>query len=106
MSGDNRTDGGQQPRPSRRSLLRGAAGVAGAGLAAGAVVGSIAAPAAAAGRRPAARGEERAASSSHRDPVIVHVRDARTGEMEIFSGTSRATLRDPQLARRLAQAVK
>jgi len=118
MSGENRTArppaGGPKegigPRggPSRRSLLRGAAGVAGAGLAAGAVAGAIAGPAQAAAG-PAAAGPGEPAGAGDPGPasgVVVHVRDTRTGEMDIFSGTSQVRLRDPHLAGRLAQAVR
>jgi hypothetical protein len=112
MAGENRTaqppgagDGGTAGRPSRRSLLRGAAGLAGAGLAAGAaggtVVGAALAPAAAAAPRPAGGGQ-----AAHGEPVVVHVRDARTGDMEIFSGTSQVAVRDPHLAQQLVRAVR
>ena len=40
------------------------------------------------------------------EPVVVHLRDARSGEMDIFSGTSRTRLRDPDLAARLARAAR
>ena len=93
-----------RPRPglSRRSVMRGAAGLAGAGLAAGAVTGAMAAPAAAAAAsrdRPAARGADPAG------PVIVHVRDVTSGEMDVFAGTSHARLTDPSLAARLVRGV-
>lgn len=113
MSGENRTarppaggpEEGIGPRggPSRRSLLRGAAGFAGAGLAAGAVAGAIAGPA------PATAGQGEPATAGDPGPasgVVAHVRDTRTGEMDIFSGTSQVRLRDPHLAGRLAQAVR
>jgi hypothetical protein len=37
--------------------------------------------------------------------VVVHLRDARSGEMEIFSGTSQTRVRDPELAARLVRAA-
>jgi len=92
----------QRPDLSRRSVIRGAAGLAGAGLAAGAVTGAMAAPAAAAAAsrdRPAARGADPAG------PVIVHVRDVTSGEMDVFAGTSHARLTDPGLAARLVRGV-
>lgn len=114
MSGENRTarppgtaaeerEGGG---PSRRTLLRGAAGVAGAGLAATAVAGAVAGPAlaAAASAAPAPAGS--AGKASRGPAVVVHVRDAGTGEMEIFSGTSQVKVRDPQLAAKLVRAVR
>jgi hypothetical protein len=93
-----------QPGPSRRSLLRGAAGLAGAGLAAGAVTGAIAGPALASARpaRSAPHPEETGDATG----VVVHVRDARSGEMDIFSGTSQVRVRDSHLARQLVQAVR
>ena len=37
---------------------------------------------------------------------MIHVRDARTGEMDIFAGTTRTRLVDPTLAARLARASR
>jgi hypothetical protein len=37
---------------------------------------------------------------------VIHVRDARTGEMDIFAGTTRTRLVDPALAARLARASR
>src|SRR5690242_10021571 len=95
--------------PSRRSVLRGAAGLAGAGLAATAVAGAVtvapamAASAAQAGQRreQAPRGEGAVA-----EPVVVHLKDAASGDMEVFAGTRQARLRDPELAARLLQAIR
>jgi hypothetical protein len=39
-------------------------------------------------------------------PLVIHVRDARTGEMDIFAGTTRTRLSDPALAARLVRASK
>jgi len=39
-------------------------------------------------------------------PLVVYVRDARTGEMDIFAGTTRTRLVDPALAARLARASR
>lgn len=94
----------KQPDLSRRSVIRGAAGLAGAGLAAGAITGAIAAPAAAAARptRPAGQ----AASDAGRgEPVVVHIRDVKSGEMDVFAGTSHARLTDPGLAARLVCGI-
>jgi hypothetical protein len=38
--------------------------------------------------------------------VIVHVRDVRSGEMDVFAGTSHARLTDPGLAARLVRGVR
>ena len=93
---------------SRRSVLRGVAGAGAAGLAAVAVAGTagpaIAAAAPAAPRRHDARAAANDATTA--GPVVVHVRDARSGEMDVFAGTSHTRLRDPDLAARLARAVR
>jgi len=38
-------------------------------------------------------------------PITVHVRDAKTGDIEVFSGTSQTRLRDKDLAARIARAI-
>jgi hypothetical protein len=101
-----------EPRPdlSRRSVLRRAAGASVAGLAASAIVGA-AGPAFAAAARPAQRRPRRdpadpAAAEGHAaQDLVVHVRDARSGEMDVFSGTSQIRLRDKDLAARLMRAI-
>jgi hypothetical protein len=98
----------QQARPSllsRRSALRGgaAAGIAGAAMAA-----TVASPALAAAARSADAAHGRAAepeTGSHA-PVTVHVRDARTGEIEIFRGTTATRLRDRALAAQIVRASR
>jgi hypothetical protein len=95
--------------PSRRTMLRGAAGIGAAGLAAGAMAGLAAAPALAATDRPASGDRPAAAARAehgdHADePLVVHLRDARTGELDVFRGTSQFRLRDRDLAARLLQA--
>jgi hypothetical protein len=88
-------------RLSRRSLLQGAATVGAAGLA----VTAIGAPAMAASRsntdRPGTGGAPLPAG-----PIMVHVRDARSGDIELFSGTSQTRLRDKDLAARIARAIR
>jgi len=97
-----------QAGPSRRSILWGAAGAGAAGLAAAALAG--AAPAVAAATPPASRTRTRADAPANRagpaGPVVVHLRDARTGEMDVFAGTSHTRLRDPDLAARLTRAAR
>jgi len=91
---------------SRRSMLRGA-GVGAAGLAAIAVAGP-AVPALAAANRPAAPARGAVSAGARSDgisgPLVVHLRDVRSGEMDVFAGTSHTRLRDPELAARLARA--
>jgi len=113
MSSDNGLDrsaeglaeGEQYAKPSRRSVLYGAAGLAGAGLAATVMAGTLAAPASASAAPRTHPG--RAARVSGTDgPVIVHVRDVRSGEMDVFAGTEQVRLHDPGLAAKLTQAVR
>ena len=99
------TEGGQHAEPSRRSVLHGVAGLAGAGLAATAI-GTLAVPAAAAAATPRAHPGSAAKAPSPAEPVIVHVRDLRSGEMDVFAGEAKTRLRDPALAARLARAAR
>ena len=39
-------------------------------------------------------------------PVVVYLRDAASGELDVFAGTSHAVIRDHQLAARLTSAVR
>jgi hypothetical protein len=93
-----------QNRPSRRSVLLGAAG---AGIAAATLAGT-AAPALAAARggaAPTARKTEIEAQDARMaEPIVVHLRDAATGEIDVFRGTSQVRLRDPELAARIVCA--
>ena len=90
----------QARRLSRCTMLRGAATAGAAGLAVTAI-GSAASPAFAATTNQ---------SQSHRapqvaGPIMVHVRDAKSGDIEVFSGTSKTRLRDKDLAARIARAM-
>ncbi|HEY5353554.1 MAG TPA: hypothetical protein VIK57_13980 [Streptosporangiaceae bacterium] len=98
-------------------MLRTAAGASAAGLVAGgalaAALPAAALPAAAAARpersgqsaeRPAHSATTTPDAGSAAGPLVIHVRDARTGEMDIFAGTTRTRLRDPALAARLVRA--
>ena len=91
---------------SRRSLLQGAATAGAAGLAVtamGAAAPALAATGTATGSPPAAD----QAHGHHADagPIMVHVRDARSGDIEVFAGTSQTRLRDKDLAARIARAI-
>jgi secreted PhoX family phosphatase len=96
----------QRVAMSRRSLLQGAATAGAAGLAVtamGAAAPALAATASGTGAAPAAdqaQGHDTAAG-----PIVVHVRDARSGDIEVFAGTSQTRLRDKDLAARIARAV-
>jgi hypothetical protein len=95
--------------PSRRSLLRGAGAAGAVGLAAAAGVGAASGVAAAA-TRPAA--DNRAAVGAERPadpagaPLVVYLRDAASGELDVFSGTSHTVIRDQALVARLTSAVR
>jgi hypothetical protein len=91
--------------PSRRALLRTAAGTGAAGLAAGTGLTAWGARAQAARRPSRAHGAGSQDAAIAAAPVVVHVRDPRTGEMDIFAGTSQTRLRDRALAALLAQAA-
>ena len=89
-------------RVSRRSVIRGAATAGAAGLAATALGGALSPAAAASTRAPALAGGEVKAPSG---PIVVHVRNAKSGDIEVFSGTSQNRLRDKDLANRIARAI-
>jgi hypothetical protein len=90
---------------SRRAALRGgaAAGLAGAALVA------TGAPALAS-VRPASRTESGRASASADEradeTIVVHVRNLRTGELDIFRGTTQTRVHNAALAAQLAGAVR
>jgi hypothetical protein len=91
--------------PSRRSMLRGAAGAGAAGLAA-TMLGGAAFPAAASASTAArGRGGDHAADDAG-EAVVVHVRNAATGEIDVFRGTSHTRLHDRGLAAQLIRASK
>jgi len=89
---------------SRRSVLRSAAGAGAVGAACLVVGGALGAVPAAAATRPARRAPDSGRAGA--DRVVVHVRDARTGEIDVFAGTSHTRLRDPGLAAQLAGLMR
>jgi outer membrane lipoprotein SlyB len=106
-----RDDRDPLPSLSRRSVLRGAAGAGVAGIAVTALAGTAGPAIAATARaaRPAARGAAGAATDHDADTgeqVVVHVRDARSGEIDVFSGTSHTRVQDRELAARLVRASR
>jgi hypothetical protein len=93
--------------PSRRSMLRGAGAVGAVGIAAAVGVGTVGGVASAATRPTAERPTaDHAAASTAGTPVVVYLRDAAKGELEVFSGTSRTVLVDRELAARLSRAAR
>jgi len=96
----------RKPSLSRRSLLRGAAGAGAAGLAAGAL-GTTSNTASNTASTLEATGASAATltAATEKTPLVVHVRDARTGDIEVFAGTTQTRLRDRDLAARIAGAI-
>jgi hypothetical protein len=89
---------------SRRSLLQGATAAGAAGLA---VTALGAGASQAATSRPAAADQPHSGNEAQTPagPIVVHVRDAKSGDIEVFSGTSQTRLRDKDLAARIARAI-
>ncbi len=104
-------------RLSRRSLLQGAATASAAGLAATAMTASPARAATSPAR--AATSPARAAAghpapadrkASHQDKlpsgaIVLNVRDAKSGDIEVFYGTSQVQLQDKELTARIVRAI-
>jgi hypothetical protein len=88
---------------SRRSMLRGAAGVGAVGLAAAAGAGAVFAA-----TRPAdtTRPAGAAAPKGNGEPLVVYLRDTSTGEFEIFNGTRQVRLRNPALVAQLLDGLQ
>ena len=93
---------------SRRAVLRGAAAAGAAGVAAAALAGA-AFPAAAGASTAKSPGQDRA--PDHDEPtepaetIVLHVRDAAAGEIDVFRGTTVTRLHDPALARQIIRAA-
>ena len=90
---------------SRRSLLRGAAGVGAVSVAAAAGAGTIFAAA----QSTHAATDAHAAAGAHPagdEPVVAYLRDAATGEFEVFHGTRQVRVRDRKLALLLLNQVR
>ena len=90
---------------ARRAVLRGAAGAGALGLVAATGAGSVASASTAAKAAPATPSPD-AAPASTDTPVVVYLRDASSGELEIFSGTRQTRIHDAALAARLTRATQ
>ena len=88
-------------RLSRRGLLRGAGGIGIAGVAGGLLINAGAGAASAA--TTSADTDHAPASAS--GPLVAHVYDAKTGEVDLFTGEEHVRVHNPALARALAQAA-
>ena len=86
-------------------MLKGAAGVGAAGLAASALA-SVALPAAAAARTPVRTKQGPSSENAGGEAIVVHVRDAASGEIDVFRGTTQIRLHDRDLAARLVRASR
>ena len=88
-------------------MLRGAGAAGAVGIAAAVGVGAAGGVAAAiptpAADNRAAAGHSAGAAGA---PLVVYLRDAASGELDIFSGTSHTVLRDRALAARLTSAAR
>jgi hypothetical protein len=82
---------------SRRKLFRGVLAVGAAGVVGGVAVEAFTTGASAQTTPQAAGGDS--------EPVVAHVRDVASGDIDIFVGTKLVRLKDPQLAAQLAQAA-
>lgn len=100
---DSAAVGPETPEPTRRGILRGA-GLGAAGLAVGVVAGTAAGPARAA-TMPAEQDDDSPAVG-HDEPLVVHVHDARTGVVDLYTGTRHVRFTDRQLAARLSRAAR
>ncbi|HEY6296920.1 MAG TPA: hypothetical protein VIX15_14755 [Streptosporangiaceae bacterium] len=98
---ERRSSGSSGRRLSRRSLLQGAATAGAAGLAVTAL--GAANPALAATNRSSAPSLDEAKTPA--GPIVVHVRDAKSGDIEVLSGTSATRMRDKDLAARIVRAI-
>jgi hypothetical protein len=99
------------PSPSRRSLLRGAAGAGVVGFAAAAGAGVVfAATRPGDATRPAdaakAATTDTAAAKASGEPLVVYLRDTSSGEFEVFNGTSQVRVHNPGLVAQLLDGLQ
>ena len=97
-------------RLSRRSLLQGAATASAAGLAATAMTASPARAATSPARAAAGHPAPADRKASHQDKlpsgaIVLNVRDAKSGDIEVFYGTSQVQLQDKELTARIVRAI-
>ena len=86
-------------------MLRVAAGAGAAGIAA-TTLGGMLAPASAATHPDTSAGTGATAFDEGANDVVLHVRDAAAGEIEVFRGTTQIRLRDRDLAARVVRASR
>ncbi len=94
-----------RPAPlSRRSVLRGAAGAGAAGLAVTALGAGPAFAASQHGHAAKPASEDVPDHIADGEAVVVHVRNVRSGEMDVYRGTTYVRVQDRALAAQLARA--
>jgi hypothetical protein len=103
-------DSPEAPAVSRRAVVRGAAGIAAVGAAAVAVTRIPAAhgheTAPAAHDAAAAAATTRVTGALPKQDWAIYVRDADSGELDVFVGTQHFAVRDSDLVARLVASVK
>lgn len=92
----------ETPGVSRRGLLRSAAGLGVAGVAAGLLIDAASGTASAAQGATAPGGNALPANGA---PLVAHVHDARTGDVDFFAGEQHVRVHNPALAQALAHAA-
>jgi hypothetical protein len=85
-------------------VLRSAGGIGIAGVTAGLLVNATAGAASAATARTASAGHAQAQAPAS-SPLVALVHDARTGEVDLFTGEQCVRVHDPALAHALARAA-
>jgi len=94
--------GSDRVAPSRRSMLQVAAGAGAAGIAATTLGGVVGRMAARANTSPGAGAELSAPAGT--EPLVLHVRNAASGEIDLFRGTTHTRVHDRDLAARIVRA--
>jgi hypothetical protein len=100
------TDAAAGPSPTRRAFLGGA----GTAVAVGGLLTVV--PRFAAGSREANQTDQAIAEAADRlhvspdDPLVVHVSDLASGEINVYAGDQHVVIHDTDLASRLALAVR
>jgi hypothetical protein len=97
--------------PSRRSVLRGAAGAGAVGLVAATGAGAVFAATRSTHAASPASGKQAVTTDvttqqAGSEPLVAYLRDASTGEFEVFNGTSQVRFRNPRLATELLNGIQ
>ncbi len=95
----------ETPGLSRRGLLRSAAGLGVAGVAAGLLIDVTGGTASAAQTAAQTAAQDGHAPTSAGGPLVAHVHDARTGEVDLFAGERHVRVHNPALAHALTNAA-